>query len=92
MDYPPINGPNHLGPRCNALPEYQMARLTSGLRALQSVAERKMLVARDSLAFGAGPHNMDYSPTRWPESPRIVMQCAPRASNGPNHLGNPAFQ
>ena len=30
---------------------------------------------------------MDCNPTRWPESPRIVMRCAPRASNGPNHLG-----
>ena len=30
---------------------------------------------------------MDCSPTRWPESPRIVLRCAPRASNGPNHLG-----
>ena len=27
-------------------------------------------------ACGAGPHNMDYNPTRWPQSPRIVMQCA----------------
>ena len=33
------------------------------------------------------PHNMDYPRTRWPKSPRIVMRCAPRASNGPNHLG-----
>ena len=23
------------------------------------------------------PHNMDYIPTRWPQSPRIVMRCAP---------------
>ena len=21
------------------------------------------------------PHNMDYSPTRWPESPWIAMRC-----------------
>ena len=33
-------------------------------------------------SFGEGcwcqlphPHNMDYLPTRWPESPRIVVQC-----------------
>ena len=26
---------------------------------------------------GAGPHNIDYIPTRWPEPPRVVMQCAP---------------
>ena len=32
------------------------------------------------------PHNMDYTPTRWPESPRIVTRCAPRAPNGPDHL------
>ena len=30
---------------------------------------------------------MDYPPKTWPQSPRIVVQCAPRASNGPNHLG-----
>ena len=35
---------------------------------------------------------MDYNPTRWPQSPRIVMRCAPRASNGPNHLGLCALQ
>ena len=35
---------------------------------------------------------MDYNPTRWPLSPRIVMQCTPRASNGPNHLGLRALQ
>ena len=38
--------------------------------------------------LGAGaPTNMDYPPPRWPGSPRIVMRCAPRASNGPDHLG-----
>ena len=26
---------------------------------------------------GAGPHNMDYNPTRWPWSPRIVVKCDP---------------
>ena len=39
-----------------------------------------------------GPHSMDYSPTRWPQSPRIVMRCAARASNGPNHVGLCALQ
>ena len=29
---------------------------------------------------------MDCKPTRWLKSPRIVMRCAPRASNGPDHL------
>ena len=29
------------------------------------------------MGTGAGPHNMDYLPTRWPSSPRIVVQCAP---------------
>ena len=33
------------------------------------------------------PTNMDYNPTRWPESPRIVMRCATRASNGRDHPG-----
>ena len=37
--------------------------------------------------FGAGPHNMDYNPTRWHESPRIVMRSSTRASHGTNHLG-----
>ena len=32
-------------------------------------------------------HNMDYPPTQWPRSPRIVLQCAFCAPNGPNHLG-----
>ena len=32
-------------------------------------------------------HNTDYPPTRWSQSPRIVVQCAPQASNGPTHLG-----
>ena len=42
---------------------------------------------------GAGhPTNMDYSPTRWPESPRVVVRCAARAFNGPNHLGLRALQ
>ena len=38
------------------------------------------------------PTNMDYNPTRWPQSPPIVMRCAPWASNGPNHLGLCALQ
>ena len=29
------------------------------------------------------PHNMDCGPTRWPESPRIAMRCAPRSSKWP---------
>ena len=41
---------------------------------------------------GVGPHSMDYNPTRWPESPRVVMRCAHRASNGPNYLGLCALQ
>ena len=39
-----------------------------------------------------GPRHMDCPPTRWPESPRIVMQCAPCAPNGPNRLGFCVFQ
>ena len=38
------------------------------------------------------PRNIDYSPTRWPQSPWIVMQCAPSAPNAPNHLGFCALQ
>ena len=38
------------------------------------------------------PTTWEYPPTRLPESPRIVVQCAPRASNGPNHLGLCALQ
>ena len=33
------------------------------------------------------PNNMNCPPTLWPKSPRIVLQCAFRASNGLNHLG-----
>ena len=29
---------------------------------------------------------------KWLESPRIVMRCATRASNGPDHLGLCALQ
>ena len=32
---------------------------------------------RGRINIGAGPHNMDYNPTRRPQSPRIVMRCAP---------------
>ena len=38
------------------------------------------------------PIDVDYNPTRWPQSPRVVMRCAPRASNGPNRLGLFALQ
>ena len=38
----------------------------AGLRRVRDLTER-----------GAGPHNMDYNPTRWTQSPRIVMKCAP---------------
>ena len=44
------------------------------------------LVAAEAAEAVRCPHNMDFPSTRWPESPRIVVQCAPRASNGPNHL------
>ena len=33
-----------------------------------------------------GRTHMDYKPTRWPQSPRVAVRCAARASNGPNHL------
>ena len=39
------------------------------------------------LAGARPPHNMDDPPTRWPQSPRVVVQCAPSAPNGQNHLG-----
>ena len=38
------------------------------------------------------PHSTDSLPTRWPESPRIVVKCDPCASNGPKHLGLGALQ
>ena len=31
---------------------------------------------------------MDYPPTRWPFSPRTVVQYDPRTSNGPDHLAS----
>ena len=34
-----------------------------------------------------GHTNVKYNPTRWPQSPRIVVRCAARESNGLNHLG-----
>ena len=46
---------------------------------------------RVSTVLGAMHYNAhkydDCPPKRRPESPRIVVQCAPWASNGPNHLG-----
>ena len=30
---------------------------------------------------------MDYDPTRWPWSPRIMLRCTPLVSNGPKHIG-----
>ena len=56
-------------------------------------AEHNLADSRGAAAPAPPPHthtqhgSMDDSPTRWPESPRIVMRCALRASNGPNHLG-----
>ena len=37
--------------------------------------------------FGCCASRVAYSPTRWPESPRIVMRCAPQPSNDRDHLG-----
>ena len=45
-----------------------------------------------NLSAGARPNHMDYNPSRWPQSTRIVKRCAARASNGPNHLGLRALQ
>ena len=43
-----------------------------------------VVAAGGLLRHGAGPaHSMDYNPTRWPESPRIVMRCAPRELKWP---------
>ena len=38
------------------------------------------------------PHSTDCPPTRWPESPRIVVTSDPWTSNGPDHLGLCALQ
>ena len=73
-------------------PGVRNARLEAGLSLLRPGG---VLLLHDVLpppAAGAGPHTMDYDPTRWPQSPRIVMRCAPRASNGPNRLGLCALQ
>ena len=51
-----------------------------------------MILLSENTAGGAGSHIMDYLPTRWPYSPRVVVQYAPRASNSPNHLGLCALQ
>ena len=62
-------------------------------RRLRVEAEKKAREARDLAQQALKLHsvrratNVDYSPTRWPESPRVVMRCAHRASNGPDHLG-----
>ena len=68
--------------------EHQNGPNYLGLRALLGAEGR----AGRGRTGGARSHNMDYPLTRWPESPRIAVQCAPRASNGPNHLGLCALQ
>ena len=54
-------------------------------------SDRVCIISLVPFADDWSPH-MDYVPTRWPYSPRIVLRCTPRASNGPNHLGLCAVQ
>ena len=68
----------------------QVAKMASEYGEYYQIAKARLAVTK---VLGAGtPTNMDYDPTRWPQSPRIVMRCAPRASNGPDHLGLCALQ
>ena len=74
-----------------------------GLHPLFTPAESHADGVYGMIGAGAGAANFPctrcgtpqyrlYNPTRWPQSPRVVMRCAPRESNGPNHLGLCALQ
>ena len=53
-----------------------MALITSELCALSTRAGGLGINLATADVVGAGPphNNTDYPPTRWPESPRVVMQ------------------
>ena len=53
------DGPNHLGLRYNAMPDHQMALITSGCVPFSGST-------RSTRPSGVCPHNMDCPPTRWP--------------------------
>ena len=50
----------------------------------QALAVKVMAKSLDSATLTSvrPPHNMDYPPTGWPQSPRIVVKCDPWESNG----------
>ena len=63
----------------------EAAKSAAGLAA----AEREKELTEDlqsMLEQVRDPQHVDCPPIRLPESPRIVMRCAPRAPNGPHHL------
>ena len=67
----------------------------NGRSVLPRPGQRRDLLVHPRGGRCGTPTNVDYNPTRRPLSPRIVMRCAPRASNGPNypnHLGLCALQ
>ena len=52
---------------------YNLSKLCKPWITLPKNSENRILKAR---ILRGTHHNMSYSPTRWPESPRIVMRCA----------------
>ena len=64
-------------------------RLLHGVRAVEDRRTLSLLADRRvccDVCPVRAPHNMDYPPKGWPESPRIVVKYAPCASNGPDGL------
>ena len=62
-------GPNHLGLWYSAMPEHQIALTTSDCVPLAQRRGADGLggrTARPGQRAGAGAHNMDYNPARWP--------------------------
>ena len=67
-------------------PGYKKTPLSKSPAAM---TDKETVRALPAIIAGEMPHNMDYLPTRWPESHRTVVQCYPRASNGPDHSALP---
>ena len=62
-----------------------IARCCLGLLALALAAVVTYMAIRHNEDDPVWP--VDYPPKRWPQSPRIAVQCASWAANGPDHLG-----
>ena len=89
------HGPDHLGFGCGliilgpAAPGVEAATRLLHDKANDLIKPVNTQSLKQNLV--PSPTNTEYNPTPWPQSPRILMRCATRASNGPNRLGLPAY-